>query len=271
MGDLTRKMVKACLIVAAGWCAVVPVRSSVGQSRERTATPDHREIERLIEELGSPDYTVREGADHALREIGLPATEALAAAFHATDDYEQRLRIRIIAEHIFFWDRVLGKNGFLGIQHRRYDQSQFYRPGDTRIPSDVAAFAIEQVIADTAAEEAGLEAGDIIVAVDGNRLPAGSEVTAFADQIRGKLPGTKMTFEIWRGNKEMTMHIAIGHRPREYYIGRNLTSNLKVQYDSAVEEFPKWWAARFGPWMSAGAEKDRRYLPLPDPYDSRGR
>ncbi len=249
-----RTAVFGLLIVTA---AVAPAVAQVSAS----------EIEGLIDQLSSADYVTRESADKALRAVGTPAVEPLARSFKDTDDYETRVRIQRISEHIYFWDRVLGRNGFLGISHLNWRRSTYYNPQDHRIEPDKAAFVIRQVIDDTSAFRAGLRAGDVIVAIDGNTLPADANTTAFADQIRYKLPGTEMVFEFWRGNEFIEQKITIGHRPAAYYLRGSAPADLKKQYEDAVKEFPAWWSPRFGAWslrVSAGYQPDHpQYLPLP--------
>ncbi len=236
------------------------------------AGADPAEIDALIEQLGDPSYEVREAADAELREIGVVAADALAQCFKRGDDYEKCLRIQRIAEHIFFWDRVLGQHGFFGIEHRKYGrQSRCHRPDDARIPPDILAISVERVVEGTSAQRAGLRQCDIIIAVNGVTLPSTAVLTDFADQIRDKKPGTEMVFEFWRGGTLMTKRVTIGHRPAQYYLQTQVPEELKNQYQDATNEFPGWWVERFGPWNarlpSASDDPRETYLPLPQPIE----
>ncbi len=242
-----RQAVAAALVcAAAAFAQEGERRKPKTESRKTDATRRSEEVTTLIDQLGAADYEDREAADARLREIGMEALEPLAERFQRRDDYEASLRIQRIAEYIYFWDRVLGKNGFLGIQHRKYADSTYYQPNDERVPPDTAAFAIERVIEGTSADRAGLQKGDVIIAVDGHRLPATAELTAFADQIRGKPPGTKMVFDLWRGEEFMSQPITIGHRPPSYYYRGQAPRDLQDQFNAAVKAFPVWWVPRFG-------------------------
>ncbi len=233
---------------------------------------DAGRVDALVERLGDARYDVREASDEELREIGIGAADALARAFRNDDDYEMRLRIQRIAEHIYFWDRVLGKNGFLGISHQKYTRnSPCFRMKDSRIPPDISAFSVENVIEGTSAERAGIQKCDIIVAVNGVTLPSNAVLTDFADQIRGKKPGTEMVFEFFRERERITRTIKIGHRPAQYYLLRNTPEDLKRQYQAAVDTFPQWWVERFGAWNArvapSGAGERDAFLPLPPATD----
>ena len=223
----------------------------------------------LVRRLASADYTEREEADERLRTIGMAAVEELARAYCDTDDFETRIRIQRIVEQVFFWDRVLGKNAFLGIQHTVY-----IPPGpDPRIPQGRVTFEIRQVIPGTAADRAGLRSGDIILSVDGNTLPQGADARAFADLIRFKLPGTPVAIEFFRGDARVVMQVALGHRPLRHY-GSAAPTDLNSQLEAAVQEFPGWWVARFGSPLpdpeSDGRDRDPPlFLELPSDYGRR--
>lgn len=261
MHHMRRKLVLITL-----WIAVTPawVVAQVAERADARKVPvappaaaavplDPSDILALIDRLSSSNYEQREAADAALRAIGAQAVPYLSQRYDQADDFETRVRIQRIAERSYFWDRVLGRNGFLGIQHRLYRQ-----PGDPRIDEGTAAFEIARVIEDTSAARAGLQDGDLIVAIDGIKLPADASTNDFAEQIRYKVPGTPMTLEIYRGNEHIELTLAIGHRPQRYY-GGAATPNLNAQYDEAVEGFPAWWASRFG---AAPVTTEQEYLPL---------
>ncbi len=85
---------------------------------------------------------------------------------------------------------------------------------------------IAKVTPGTGAAKAGLKAGthqvilsgadytlggDIIVAVDGKHF--GSSSGKLEDFIAGHKPGDKISLEIYRGNKQMTVSVTLGNRP----------------------------------------------------------
>jgi len=199
------------------------------------------DVDRLISQLGHSSFADRESADQALREAGISAIDELAAAYRTSNDYETKLRIHQVSEYIYFWENLLKSNGFLGIQHQALTQP------DIRIDEGKAGFRVNAVIPGTAAEQAGLKMGDVIVAVNGQTMPAGATAQEFASLIKDKPAGTPMVFEFFRGTQRMTKEIRIGFRPLEFYRQAGTDSNdLNEQYQQVMRGFPEWWTANFG-------------------------
>ncbi|NOT01114.1 MAG: PDZ domain-containing protein [Phycisphaerales bacterium] len=224
-------------------------------------TVSDAEVAALVGRLESPDYTERQAADTLLKAVGLRAVDALAPAFQQTDDFEARIRIQRIVEEIFFWDRVYGKNAFLGISHSAYDPTA---GRDPRVPQGKAAFRVEAVIEGTAAARAGLLAQDIIIAIDGEMLNEGATAPEFAERIRVKRPGAVVALDVYRADTPMHMEVRLGARPREAYNQGQAGPELLQQRDAAMTEFPAWWTARFGQApFDTKREHRPRYLELP--------
>ena len=248
-----------------------PTASADHSADENAVYPSENTVQilALIDRLSSASYDQREAADDELREIGMSAVDHLARTYQQTDDFEARIRIQRITEHIFFWDRVFGRNGFLGISHRVHMPSG----NDTRVEPGKAAFEVMQVLPDTAAERAGVRVGDLILAVDRTRLPEGSGPADFADLIRYKRPGTVLSLEFYRGGEHREMRIAIGHRPLHHY-GNSAPADLNSQLDAAVKEFPTWWSSRFGSLPSRFFSQQPApgrplFLNIPSDYDDK--
>ncbi|MFP4227380.1 MAG: trypsin-like peptidase domain-containing protein [Salinivenus sp.] len=75
------------------------------------------------------------------------------------------------------------------------------------LPSGAAV--VSRVQEDTPADEAGLEGGDIIVAIDGERL---SEYLQVSNTIAGKEPGDEVELTINRDGEERTLTVTLGER-----------------------------------------------------------
>jgi PDZ domain len=251
MVNLLLRSVRACLLLTLLLVAMATGQEG-GGAADSVGSPD--DIVRLVHQLSSSDYAEREEADARLRELGMPAVDFLAERFRDTDEFETRLRIQRIVEHVYFWDRVLGRNGFLGIQHRAYQDRS-----DDRIPPGTTAFEIRGIIEGTSADHAGLEEGDMILSVNGTRLPKDATANDFAALIRDKAPGTLLVLEVIRGRQTKTFNIKLGHRPA-YYYGTRAPPEMNKQYADAIDEFPEWWREHFG---------DSEFEPLDTP-DLRG-
>jgi periplasmic serine protease, Do/DeqQ family len=76
---------------------------------------------------------------------------------------------------------------------------------------------VAQVAPGSPAEKAGLKVGDIIVAVDGEKV---REVRELQFRIMKTLPGTEITLTIIRGGKEQTIKAKVGEMPEEVSFGQ---------------------------------------------------
>ncbi|MEJ5912920.1 S1C family serine protease [Pseudokineococcus sp. 1T1Z-3] len=76
--------------------------------------------------------------------------------------------------------------------------------GTTRLAAGVA-----DVVASTPAEEAGLEAEDAVVAVDGQPVDGAESLTA---QVRERAPGTEVELTVVRGGQEVSVPVTLGTR-----------------------------------------------------------
>jgi S1-C subfamily serine protease len=68
------------------------------------------------------------------------------------------------------------------------------------------------VFPDSPAAAAGLEAGDVITAVDGNRVDANNDL---ADHILPHQPGDKITLTVMRGSDELQVAVTLGTLPEQ--------------------------------------------------------
>lgn len=129
------------------------------------------------------------------------------------------------------------RNGFLGItMDRRFVPSEGQPP----------AVRIENVTPDSAAEEAGLELGDLILMADSKPTPT---VQALGEVIRGRNPGDRVKLKVRRGEEELKLlAILRGWDPnpaerRAYYqnnLGGKLSQRrfgfpLALQHDTVLE------------------------------------
>ena len=70
---------------------------------------------------------------------------------------------------------------------------------------------IESVQPDTGADDAGMRAGDIIVAIDGGTISTMSEVVA---DVRRRQPGETVLIEVVRDGERLELEVVLGERPR---------------------------------------------------------
>jgi serine protease Do len=76
---------------------------------------------------------------------------------------------------------------------------------------------VSQIAPGSPAEKAGLKVGDIIVAIDGEKV---REVRELQFRIMKTPPGTEVTLTILRGGKEQTIKAKVGEMPEEVSFGQ---------------------------------------------------
>jgi S1-C subfamily serine protease len=100
-------------------------------------------------------------------------------------------------------------------EFHKEDLDKFYEKEFEKLPvPEVASGAIiSEVLPDTPAEQAGLQEGDVVVAVDSQRVgPAGN----LARLIRQYEPGDRVTLTVRRGDKEpLKIRVKLGEHPEE--------------------------------------------------------
>lgn len=91
---------------------------------------------------------------------------------------------------------------FLGVQYKMISQ-------EIALLNDVPQGAyIVEVVADSAAEDAGVKVGDIITEMDGQKLSG--EENSLSEIIQDKKPGSKIELKVWRNGETLTLEAALG-------------------------------------------------------------
>ncbi len=71
---------------------------------------------------------------------------------------------------------------------------------------------VTEVLPDQAAAAAGIEPGDVIIGVDGEIVPSANSLMS---QVRARAPGEKMSIELIREGRVMTLDATLGQRPNQ--------------------------------------------------------
>ena len=111
-----------------------------------------------------------------------------------------------IAEQLI--DKGFVEHAQLGIQGQDIDPqtAELYRLGAA------AGALVVEVAEGSAAEEAGLERGDIITAIDDEKV---SSMAQLAGRIRAYSPGDEVTLTVMRDGEEETIDVTLGAAPRQ--------------------------------------------------------
>ena len=163
--------------------------------------------------LASEEYKDRVQAQRDLVAWGQEkpdqAGERLLQEHDAATDPEVRLRLRealkevVISEH----QRKDGQ-GFVGIQMGDLNVAI---PG---VDEPRGGVVVTRVHPDTPAMKAGLQAQDVVVALNDLKWPAGVGAReSFANEIRRHKPGEKVMLEVLRGAELKKIEMTLGVRP----------------------------------------------------------
>jgi serine protease Do len=99
--------------------------------------------------------------------------------------------------------------GYLGVQIQNVDEKLTESFG---LPHGRGVL-VSQVYEDAPADEAGLQAGDFIVSVDGK---ATQNVNELRNRVAGLAPGTTVELALYRDGKKKTLRVRIGKQPEDF-------------------------------------------------------
>lgn len=219
-----------------------PTQSLEASAVEEAATSEYppseptESVNDLVCALGSADFDRREVATRRLVELGSQAYEVLAREYGASDDYEVRLRIQDIVTQAYFRENLFGRNGFLGIGLDVLGHSI-----DPRVPQGHSGVEVVMLVEGTAADRGGLRIGDLIIAVNGQLLPADLNRDDFSGTIRDAGPGASMQLSVHRGQQIQSLDVVLGARPLEYY---SEVEHLRLLEETS-HRFNRWWTEQF--------------------------
>lgn len=201
------------------------------------------EIDGWIAELASPRFDVRVRASQRLSESGAIVLPRLRRAYLTSRDLEVRMRIEEIARELYLDDQLYSRNAFLGIS---MGWPTITHAMDPRVPLGAEGIHVENVVEGTAAEEAGLRRGDVIILLDGdpvrgNRI--GGDPGSFSEILRRRGVGAVVTLTVLRFEHTLEIDVTLRARPREYY-DRDSPS-LAEQRRTVESALFRWWTDRF--------------------------
>ncbi len=96
--------------------------------------------------------------------------------------------------------------GWLGIGIQELDSKL---RGKLEIGDDIEGILVTEIYDDSPAEKAGLEEGDIVVSINGEK---GKDLSHFVELVKSKAPGTEVEIKIYRGGKTKTVKATLAER-----------------------------------------------------------
>ena len=161
--------------------------------------------------LTSEEFHKRESAQADLlawaRAHPEPAMDALFRHSREAADPEVRERCLDVLRELVNDEYLKEGEGYLGI---RMQDELANLPGD---PKPRAVIRVIQVVADTAAQHAGIQPNDLIAGLGGLDWPERGASPLFMGKIRQLKPNSKVTLKVSRNGKLMEVEVTLGRRP----------------------------------------------------------
>lgn len=194
------------------------------------------DIQRAIGKLGHEQFAERETAQQQLLKLAESNHKAVLAAcvprYHQSEDPEVKMRLKelmatVVDKHLFRAPR-----GYLGVRLNRVHVrgGQLVIAG-TAVPP--GAVWVSQVLDDTGAQKAGLQANDFIISVDGKQWENGPD--GFIEYVQTKRPGEHLKLSIVRGTTTNATDAVLGELPA--------TEAERIYTKENGEEFFRRWLA----------------------------
>ena len=215
-----------------GLDAQLPVAPELPESKAEAAQeetlplPSNEDLDQLVAGLGAESFALREKAHAALEKYSKHYPEHLKTAllpkYQESTDPEIRFRLVSVLFKSFRQEMRNTPKGFLGI----WMHSQRVVVKGKKA---VGSILVRQVMVGSAAEQAGLRAGDKIIAVDDLTFPipvarqgrpaplqpslVQDHVDKFKSYIESKQRGDKVTLKIQRQQQQLSIDVQLGKRP----------------------------------------------------------
>jgi serine protease Do len=136
--------------------------------------------------------------------------------------------------------------GFLGIQLNPEEMDQ--EMAESFGLEDAGGVLVAEVVAGSPAEKSGLQAGDVILEMDGRRVEGNS---GFRNRVALTEPGTTLNLKMFREGKHLTLTVTIGVLPGDEEIHRQAVE-VSQKIGLAVRELTPEMASRFGHELAQG-------------------
>lgn len=167
-----------------------------------------RELDRLVADLNSPRFAVRERATGELCDLDAAFLPQLAQRYHAAAGEEARHRLRYAMETVFYREELAGRSGFIGIRLSQQAMTDVIDPANGR---KCHGIYIIDTIKDMPAAHAGMQSGDTIISLNDQPVPADPTSQKFISVIERTPPGSTVRIRVLRPEKrirKLTVHPA---------------------------------------------------------------
>ncbi len=187
-----------------------------------------------LADLKSEEFRKREAAQEQLLVWSLlqpkAAMDALFQQSRMADDPEVRERCLAILRKLVDDEYSKDGEGFIGIEMR---DEELVLPGNAK---SLGVIRVTRVVRDSAAAKAGLQLNDLILGFDDHVWDEKLISLPFREQIRQLKPNSKITLNLMRKGKSLSLPVTLGRRPP---MVDNLPFGERVEDPAAVEQAAK--------------------------------
>jgi len=217
------------------WLLLPILLLAEGDAEATADKPLTERVSAIVADLGADAYERREAAQRSLASLPAEAMPIVSRAYRDTHDAEVRMRLRLYADQ-YFERHVISKYekykrpGYLGIMQQ-----------DGQLEDGTGYVLVQRVMPGTGAEKAGLEAGDQIISLNGNPMPAVNATLAVARYVQAHHAGDQMRITVLRGEKKLELTATLGGLPDEHLNDAD-EQQLRAERERLREQ---WWEAGF--------------------------
>lgn len=162
-------------------------------------------------DLKSEEFNKREAAQTALVDWARlrpeAAMDSLFEQSRVADDPEVRKRCLAVLRELVNDEYAKDGEGYIGIM---MNEEALQLPDDSK-PRGV--IRVIEVVRESAGAKAGLKFNDLILGLDDLVWPEKAALQPFREKIRQLKPSSKITLNILRNDKRMSLQVILGRRP----------------------------------------------------------
>ncbi len=192
-----------------GIAAIIALVTSQGL-RAQGSIEDRTQQRRFLAQLDHQNWEAREAATAELMAADPSLLPDLVSYASGDVSFDTRMRLRKICQELYRTQRMGPSRAFLGIQNQPLSWTTALAMQSIQQPIPVGhhVLVVSNVIDGTAAEEAGLKRGDMLVAIDGERALLGTgDAQRLTDLIGKKRPEALCNFSVLRDATQLVLDI----------------------------------------------------------------
>ena len=178
---------------------------------EKSSPPvDAAKVAELVNQLGDAAFATREAAEAQLKALGPAAMPVLDPLLAKSSDLEILRRLERVYRSLVPAAEYQGATpqpGFLGISYSVADSDD-----EARLAERQWAVVVNSVVAGSPAETGGLQAGDLIVALEGEQFIGDASTNFFSERLLSIGEGAEARLTLLRSGERREVTVTLASR-----------------------------------------------------------